>query len=163
MYRRPRGRRKDIEASWSGCRVTGEESFTARGSLAAFDPTILALRDPATFVMIFKCKSIVFSAIGFPSIAFVTYGLGFWGPPFFQRVHHVSASEAGTILGLSAAIGGWAGVTIGSNSGQALTTGMLWGLCAYIVAMLTLVLAAINIEKDQNTREQRAKSLCEKF
>jgi MFS family permease len=73
----------------------------------------LALSDRATFAMIFKCKTILCSVIGFPSIAFVTYGLGFWGPPFFQRIHGVSASEAGMVLGLSAAIGGWAGVTLG--------------------------------------------------
>ncbi len=228
----------------------------------------LALRDQATFSMIFRCKSILFSAIGFPSIAFVTYGLGFWGPPFFQRVHGVSASEAGTILGLSAAIGGWAGVTLGGvvadklrernikakiyvgiasivlsvpsaigllmtdnliaayifnflfsltspmwvgpaastindlvmprmraiasafyimmitfiglalgpytmgqisdgltaqglGSAEALTSGMLWGLLAYLVALVTLILAALNIEKDQTSRIQRAEQLGE--
>ena len=46
-------------------------------------------------------------------MAFITYGIGFWSPPFFQRVHEVSASETGTILGLTAAIGGWSGVTLG--------------------------------------------------
>ena len=73
----------------------------------------LSLRDPATFAMIFKSKTVIFTSLGFPCLAFVTYGLGFWGPPFFQRVHEVSASEAGIVLGLSAAIGGWAGVTLG--------------------------------------------------
>ncbi|HKI73078.1 MAG TPA: MFS transporter [Pseudomonadales bacterium] len=73
----------------------------------------LAISDPATFAMIFKSRTVLLTVIGFPSIAFTTYGLGFWGPPFFQRVHHVSASQAGTILGLSAAVGGWAGVTLG--------------------------------------------------
>jgi MFS family permease len=73
----------------------------------------LALKDPATFSMIFRCKTIVYSCLGFPCIAFVTYGIGFWGPSFFQRVHHVSAAETGIVLGLSAAVGGWAGVTSG--------------------------------------------------
>jgi MFS family permease len=73
----------------------------------------LALKDPATFNMIFRCKTIVYSCLGFPCIAFITYGLGFWGPSFFQRVHEVSAAEAGMVLGLSAAIGGWLGVTGG--------------------------------------------------
>ncbi len=228
----------------------------------------LSLRDPATFSMIFKCKSIVFTVIGFPCIAFVTYGLGFWGPPFFQRVHGVSASEAGMILGLSAAIGGWAGVTIGgvvadkmreknikaklyvgiasvvlslpsaigllvtdnlvaayvfnflfaltspmwigpaastindlvmprmraiasafyimmvtfiglalgpytmgqisdtllaqgSTSAEALRSGMLWGLSAYVVALLMLIMAAMNIEKDERSRLDRARELGE--
>lgn len=73
----------------------------------------LRYSDRATFGMIFGTKTILFSSIGFPSIAFVSYGVGFWGPPFFQRVHEVSASEAGVVLGLSAAVGGWAGVTLG--------------------------------------------------
>jgi len=55
----------------------------------------------------------MFAVIGFPSTAFITYGIGFWCPPFFQRIHEVSASEAGMVLGLSAAVGGWLGVTIG--------------------------------------------------
>lgn len=84
------------------------------GVYAAFSwSQSLLLRDRATFEMIFKCKTIMFAVIGFPSMAFVTYGLGFWGPPFFLRVHGASAAESGTILGLSAAIGGWAGVTLG--------------------------------------------------
>jgi MFS family permease len=73
----------------------------------------LALKDTATFSMIFRCRSVVYACLGFPCIAFVTYGLGFWGPSFFQRVHNVSAVETGTVLGLSAAIGGWLGVTGG--------------------------------------------------
>jgi hypothetical protein len=73
----------------------------------------LAFADPVTFKMIFKSKTIMFSVIGFPCIAFITYGLGFWGPPYVQRIHGVSASEAGMILGLCTAIGGWFGVTMG--------------------------------------------------
>jgi MFS family permease len=73
----------------------------------------LAARDPAAFGMIFGSKTLRYALLGFPCIAFFTYGTGFWGPPFFQRVHGVSASETGIVLGLSAAIGGWAGVTLG--------------------------------------------------
>ncbi len=73
----------------------------------------LALKDPATFAMIFRCKTVLLCCLGFPCIAFVTYGLGFWTPSFFQRVHQVSTAETGTVLGLSAAIGGWLGVTGG--------------------------------------------------
>jgi MFS family permease len=73
----------------------------------------LALRDPPAFAMIFRCPTLVLATIGFASFAFITYGLGFWAPPFFQRVHGVSAGELGTVLGLSAALGGWIGVTAG--------------------------------------------------
>ncbi len=73
----------------------------------------LALRDAATFRVIFGSKTFLFSVIGFPSIAFVTYGVGFWTIPFLERVHGVSKTEVGTFIGLGAAIGGWIGVTMG--------------------------------------------------
>ena len=73
----------------------------------------LASQDPATFSMIFRCKTLRCIGLGFPFIAFVTYGVGFWAPPFMLRVHGVDASTTGTILGLSAAVGGFLGVTSG--------------------------------------------------
>lgn len=73
----------------------------------------LKVSDPATFAMMFQCRAFVLVTIGFPSISFVTYGLGFWSPPFMLRVHDVSLAEAGTVLGLGAAVGGWAGITLG--------------------------------------------------
>ena len=47
----------------------------------------LRLSDPACFGMMFKSKAFVLATIGFPSVSFVTYGVGFWSPPFMQRVH----------------------------------------------------------------------------
>ncbi len=73
----------------------------------------LARRDPPTFAMIFKSRALIYASLAFPSIGFVTYGIGFWAAPFFMRVHGVSASEVGTFLGLAAALGGWIGVTAG--------------------------------------------------
>ncbi len=73
----------------------------------------LVLRDAATFQMIFGSRALLYSAGGFSFLAFTGYGLGFWVPPFFQRVHGLSAAETGTVLGLTVAIAGWAGVTLG--------------------------------------------------
>ncbi len=73
----------------------------------------LAAQDPAAFSMIFRCRALRCIAVGIPLIAFVTYGIGFWGPPFMRRVHGIDASTAGTVLGLSAAVGGLIGVTFG--------------------------------------------------
>ncbi len=73
----------------------------------------LAIADPATFAMVFRSKAVIYSVLGFPSIAFVSYGLGFWGPPFFQRVHGASAAETGTVLGLVSAACGLGGVVLG--------------------------------------------------
>ncbi len=73
----------------------------------------LKLSDPATFAMMFGTRTFVLATIGFPCISFVTYGVGFWSPPFMLRMHDVSLSEAGLVLGLGAAVGGWVGITFG--------------------------------------------------
>ena len=73
----------------------------------------LRLLDPATFTTMFRSKAFVLVTLGFPCVAFVTYGIGFWGAPFMLRVHEVELAEAGLVLGLGAAIGGWLGVTLG--------------------------------------------------
>ena len=65
----------------------------------------LALRDRATFSMIYRSKAIVYGEIGFAWLAFVGYGFNFWTPAFFQRVHGVSVQQAGIVLGLSGAFG----------------------------------------------------------
>jgi hypothetical protein len=74
------------------------------------------------------------------SIAFVTYGAGFWGPSFFLRVHGVPAGQVGTVVGLSAAVGGWLGVSLGgalSDRWKAhAPNGRLWvGLLAAVLSL----------------------------
>ena len=80
----------------------------------------LRLRDAPTFALVFGTPALLLAASGFACIAFVTYGIGFWGAPFFIRQHGVSASEVGTYLGLAAAAGGWIGVTLGGVVSDAL-------------------------------------------
>lgn len=80
----------------------------------------LRLRDAPTFALVFGTPALLFAVGGFACIAFVTYGIGFWGAPFFIRQHGVSASEVGTFLGLAAAVGGWIGVTLGGVVSDAL-------------------------------------------
>jgi MFS family permease len=78
----------------------------------------LKARDPATYHMIFKSKAMVYTMIAFPSISFVTYGVGFWTAPLLLRLHDVSATEIGMYLGLGAAVGGLLGVTLGGILGD---------------------------------------------
>ncbi|MDB3996073.1 MFS transporter [bacterium] len=73
----------------------------------------LKLTDPACFGMMFQSKAFIFSTIGFPAISFVTYGLGFWSPPFMQRFHGESIADAGLYLGMGSAIGGFIGIVLG--------------------------------------------------
>jgi MFS family permease len=73
----------------------------------------LILRDRPAHALIFKTPSLILAVVGFAFLAFSGYGIGFWTPPFFLRVHGVSTAEAGTVLGLTAAAAGWLGVTTG--------------------------------------------------
>ncbi len=78
----------------------------------------LAARDPATFAMIFKSKAMIYTMLAFPTISFVTYGVGFWTAPLLLRLHDTSATEVGMYIGLGSAIGGWLGVTLGGWLGD---------------------------------------------
>src|SRR5262245_41764212 len=73
----------------------------------------LALRDRPTLVLIAGTRSFRTAALGFSLLAFVAYGVGFWLPTFFIRVHGVEASRAGLVLGVTSAAGGWLGTTLG--------------------------------------------------
>jgi MFS family permease len=78
----------------------------------------LAARDPATFAMIFRSKAMIYTMIAFPTISFVTYGVGFWTAPLLLRLHDTTATEVGMYIGLGSAIGGWLGVTLGGTLGD---------------------------------------------
>ncbi len=73
----------------------------------------LKVRDPATFSMMFHSKAFVFTLIAFPTIAFVTYGVGFWTAPLLMRIHGASATEVGLYIGGGSALGGLLAVTSG--------------------------------------------------
>ena len=78
----------------------------------------LKARDNATFAMIFKSKAMVYTMIAFPTISFVTYGVGYWTAPLLLRLHDVSATEVGMYIGLGNALGGLIGVTAGGMLGD---------------------------------------------
>jgi len=78
----------------------------------------LRARDYATFAMIFKTKSMVYTMFAFPTISFVTYGVGYWTAPLLLRVHDTSATEVGMYIGLGSALGGLIGVTLGGVLGD---------------------------------------------
>ncbi|MCP5181756.1 MAG: MFS transporter [Pseudomonadales bacterium] len=79
-------------------------------------------RDPATFAMIFRSRGMVFTMLAFPTLAFVTYGVGYWTAPLLLRLHDVSAAEVGMYIGLGGAAGGLLGVSLGGMLGDRLKT-----------------------------------------
>ena len=78
----------------------------------------LKARDPVTYHMIFQSKAMVYTMLAFPTIAFVTYGVGYWTAPLLMRIHDVSATEVGMYIGLGNALGGLLGVTLGGIFGD---------------------------------------------
>jgi len=73
----------------------------------------LTERDPVLFGLIFRCRTILYLAIGGAAPIFAAVAIGFWAIPFFQRYHGVSATEVGTVLGLGNIIMGFIGVLLG--------------------------------------------------
>ncbi|MDP6146335.1 MAG: MFS transporter [Gammaproteobacteria bacterium] len=78
----------------------------------------LKLRDPVTFGLLFKTKSLLFTVIGFPFISFVTYSIAAFGPAFYMRNFGITEGEVATILGLITAVFGTLGVVIGGYLGD---------------------------------------------
>ena len=100
------------------------------------------IRDYPTYSMIFRCKTMICLCWGMPCIAFVTYGIGFWGAPYMIRMHGVSASEVGTFLGLGAALGGWIGVTSGGILSDVLKNRFPNGRLVVVLAAPVLAMPA---------------------
>ncbi|MBW2281706.1 MAG: MFS transporter [Deltaproteobacteria bacterium] len=73
----------------------------------------LALRDAPTFALTFRTPSLVYSCLGFSFIAFTGYSIAFFTAPYFVRYHGISLTEIGAVLGLTSAVGGFIGVTLG--------------------------------------------------
>ena len=90
----------------------------------------LWMRDAPTATLILATPSLRYAMVGLAFLAFTGYGLGYWTAPFFLREHGVGSAEAGTILGLTAAVGGFTGVTLGGVCADALRrrspVGRLW-------------------------------------
>ena len=73
----------------------------------------LALSDAPAFALIFRSRALVYACAGFSLLAFSAYGISAFTPPFFMRVHGVSATEVGTVIGVTAAVAGFIGVALG--------------------------------------------------
>jgi MFS family permease len=108
----------------------------------------LARRDRATFELLTRTPALQLAAVGFALLAFVGYTVGFWLPPFFIRMHKLDPERAGVLLGLSAALAGWFGTTLGgvwadrrrrSHVAGRLHVGVACGLLAAPIAAAMLL------------------------
>jgi len=112
---------------------------------------ILAHRDPATFGMIFRCRTVMFTNIGLAAYIFVSFGVAAWIVPYLMRAHHVSASEAGLVMGLITSGFGFFGALLGGVAADLLQrytararAYVLLGSLALTVPSVILMLLADN-------------------
>lgn len=138
-------------AAWTTARLLGTPAqwwALALGLYAAASWTqALALRDRPGFALIVRTPALHFSNLGFAFLSFTGYGIGFWIAPFFVRIHGVSPSRVGLLVGGAAAGGGWLGVTLGglladrwrkTNPRGRLYVGMLNALLPLPLALVLL-------------------------
>ncbi len=73
----------------------------------------LRLRDRPSYALILGTPTLRYTALSVSALAFSAYGFAAFTPPYFLRIHEVPAGEVGTILGGTAASGGFLGVVLG--------------------------------------------------
>ena len=73
----------------------------------------LSLRDPPTYVMLFRSTAIRQTVLGVSGASFLTYSFMFWTAPFLLRSHDVSATDVGFWILVGNIGGGIIGVTCG--------------------------------------------------
>jgi MFS family permease len=59
--------------------------------------------------------TILLIAFGMACQSLCNYGIGFWGPPFFARIHEWSPGQTGLVLGTATIVGGCAGLFVGGT------------------------------------------------
>jgi MFS family permease len=111
----------------------------------------LKLRDAPTFALIFRCRSMIYANIAFPTVTFITYGYGLWMAPYLIRKFDADLSEVGMVLGLSTAVCGGVGVAFGGWMADFLRRRVSDDAHAYmpvISAALTSILALVILNAD---------------
>jgi hypothetical protein len=89
-------------------------SALALGVYAAYSwMSTLGLRDKPGAALLFRTPTLRHVSLGFALLAFTGYGIAGWTPVFFRRVLEQSTSDVGNIIGLSAAVAGVIGITMG--------------------------------------------------
>ena len=84
------------------------------GIYAAFSwMSALGLRDRVGAALLFHTPTLRHVSLGHALLAFTSYGLGGWTPVYFRRVLAQPTGEVGTLVGLTAAVAGVLGVTLG--------------------------------------------------
>jgi MFS family permease len=112
----------------------------------------LALRDRPAAALLFGTPSLRWVCLGFSCLAFAGYGFGGWTPPFFMRIHDQDPGTVGVIIGATAAVAGFVGVTAGGFVADRLRASRPGGrLAVGIVAAILPVPLALWMLATENT------------
>ena len=65
------------------------------------------------YLELFKTKTFVFNTLGMAAVTFATGAYAAWGSTFYQRIHGLSATEAGQRIGLLLVGAGLIGIVLG--------------------------------------------------
>jgi hypothetical protein len=98
----------------------------------------LALRDRPSAELIFGSPALRNVCLGLSFLAFTGYGFGAWIPIFLRRVHLQSASEVGNWTGITAALAGLVGVTLGGFIADRLRRGRPEGRILFALSISLL-------------------------
>jgi len=114
----------------------------------------LALRDPATFAMIFKCPALMFTNLGLAGYVFIVAGVGAWIVPYLIRAHGVSPSEAGVVIGLLMSVCGFVGNVAGGVLADVLQRHTPRARLYVLLASLVLTLPSVILMLLTNDKTQ---------
>ncbi len=112
--------------AWSG--DAAQWGALGVGTYAAFSwVQSLQLRSPDAARVLLGTATLRWASLGFGFLSFTGYAGGYWGAPYFMRVHGVPASEVGFVVGGVAAVAGWLGVSAGGALADAWRSRSLHG------------------------------------
>jgi MFS family permease len=75
--------------------------------------TAVGMRDRPCASLLFRTPTLRHVSLGFSLLAFTGYGIAGWVPVYFRRVLAQPTSEVGNYIGLTAAVAGVIGITLG--------------------------------------------------
>lgn len=77
-------------------------------------------RDAVTHTLILRTPSLLSTSLSCAFLSFSGYSFGFWIAPYLIRTHGAGVGQAGAVLGVLTAVGGWMGASFGGWLGDRL-------------------------------------------
>lgn len=117
-----------------------------RGTFDAKDGHVRGATIPQTAKFLWSCKTYKLLALAAVMGGFINFGQGQWWPSFYARVHELSVSSIGVMLGTTMGVGAGIGMLIGGfmsdRAGQRdIRLPLMIGAAAHFVAVAAIIAA----------------------